>query len=193
VRREVDSLSTEIGERGAAVEVPPEAVTEEPQVETPAPPEPEPTPPEPEPEPEPEPTPPEPEPTPPPEPAAAEETQVREEQPAEEPAPVQEPPAEERPAAAMGGEPAVAAAPQEPTRRRRGLLRRMVQPRASRLFVSEPGQCAVCNRTLMAGSEEALQSSGWRVSGDVGLCPQCQSEGWQLPEGARLPFRRGGG
>ena len=62
-----------------------------------------------------------------------------------------------------------------------------------RSFVSIQGYCAVCQRAFMAGSEENLEQSGWRVTGDVGLCPECQSEGWQLPEGARLPFRRGGG
>ena len=60
------------------------------------------------------------------------------------------------------------------------------------VFISREGHCAVCQRTFMAGSTENLEASGWRVSGDVGLCPDCQGEGWQLPDGARLPFRRGG-
>jgi hypothetical protein len=68
-----------------------------------------------------------------------------------------------------------------------GLFRRLRRRRGE--FISEPGHCAVCNRTFSADSEESLQASGWRVSGDVGLCPPCQSEGWKLPEGARLPYR----
>ena len=73
----------------------------------------------------------------------------------------------------------------------RGLFARLRRSR-SRAFISTQGYCAVCQRAFMAGSEENLGLSGWRVSGDVGLCPDCQSDGWQLPEGARLPFRRGG-
>ncbi len=61
------------------------------------------------------------------------------------------------------------------------------------VFITTEGHCAVCQRTFKAGTEEALRLSDWRVNGDVGLCPECQSDGWQLPEGARLPFRRGGG
>ena len=59
-------------------------------------------------------------------------------------------------------------------------------------FITREGHCAVCQRTFMAGSAENLEMSGWAVSGNVGLCPECQDEDWQLPEGARLPFRRGG-
>ena len=32
-----------------------------------------------------------------------------------------------------------------------------------------------------------------QTGGEVGLCPDCQADGWQLPEGATLPFRRGAG
>ncbi|MBA3306202.1 MAG: hypothetical protein H0U25_09790 [Thermoleophilaceae bacterium] len=60
-------------------------------------------------------------------------------------------------------------------------------------FITTEGHCSVCQQTFMAGSEADLKQSGWKVNGDVGLCPQCQSDAWQLPEGARLPFRRGGG
>lgn len=75
----------------------------------------------------------------------------------------------------------------------RGLRTRLGSKRAkSGIFISKEGHCAVCQRTFMAGSPENLELSGWRVNGDVGLCPDCQSEDWQLPEGARLPFRRGG-
>ncbi len=60
------------------------------------------------------------------------------------------------------------------------------------VFITSQGHCSVCQRTFMAGTEENLRLSGWRVNGDVGLCPECQVGGWQLPDGARLPFRRGG-
>jgi hypothetical protein len=69
----------------------------------------------------------------------------------------------------------------------RGLLRR------KRPFITTPGDCAVCHRSVVAGSEQALAASGWVVRGDLGICPQCQSDGWQLPEGARLPHRRARG
>lgn len=65
--------------------------------------------------------------------------------------------------------------------------------RKSALFITTPGQCAVCYRSYAAGSEEALAESGWKVSGELGLCPDCQNDGWQLPEGARLPYRRAAG
>jgi hypothetical protein len=70
--------------------------------------------------------------------------------------------------------------------KRHGWLKR----RKSALFISTPGPCAVCYRTYAAGGEEELADSGWKVSGELGLCPQCESDGWQLPEGARLPHRR---
>jgi hypothetical protein len=60
------------------------------------------------------------------------------------------------------------------------------------IFVSELGHCAVCQKPFMAGSKENLRLSGWRVAGEVGVCPDCQGEGWQLPDGARRPFRRAG-
>ena len=71
---------------------------------------------------------------------------------------------------------------------RRG-RRRPKQPKA--FFITAEGHCAICQRSFRAGSEDALKRSGWKVSGDVGLCPDCQADRWQLPEGARLPFRRG--
>ena len=92
----------------------------------------------------------------------------------------------------------------EPAAERRGIFRglegrdllRRLNPwsdGARGVFITTQGNCAVCQRSLMAGSEENLRNSGWQVSGDVGLCPDCQNERWQLPEGARLPFRPGGG
>lgn len=75
----------------------------------------------------------------------------------------------------------------------RGLRMRLSSKRTKNgIFISKEGHCAVCQRAFMAGSVENLELSGWRVSADVGLCPDCQSEDWQLPDGARLPFRRGG-
>ena len=82
-----------------------------------------------------------------------------------------------------------ASAPPEASDKKRGLLGRLKR-RKSALFITTPGQCAVCYRSFAAGSEEALEASGWKISGELGLCPQCQEDGWQLPEGARLPYRR---
>jgi hypothetical protein len=65
------------------------------------------------------------------------------------------------------------------------LLRRRGQP-----FLEEPGDCAVCSRELQAASAEELATSGWIVQGEVGLCPNCQEDGWTLPEGAPLPTRQ---
>ena len=64
--------------------------------------------------------------------------------------------------------------------------------RAQTAFITTEGQCAVCDRTFMAGDELELEQSGWSVNGDVGLCPDCQADEWQLPAGARLPVRPGG-
>ena len=80
--------------------------------------------------------------------------------------------------------------PKEKKPRRRLFGRRAAAPKG--VFVTTEGHCAVCQKTFMAGSEEAFEASGWRANGDVGLCPDCQADSWQLPEGARLPFRRGG-
>lgn len=59
-------------------------------------------------------------------------------------------------------------------------------------FITSEGHCAVCQKGFTAGSEEERRQSDWKVNDDVGLCPDCQSDGWQLPDGAYLPFRRGG-
>ena len=54
--------------------------------------------------------------------------------------------------------------------------------------VSVTGRCAVCSSTTFTEvGEKTAEALGWRVSGDVRLCPACQRVGWQLPEGARLP------
>lgn len=60
----------------------------------------------------------------------------------------------------------------------------------ARAFRDEPGCCAVCQRELQVDDEAELKASGWIVSGDSGVCPPCQEDGWQLPEGAAIPFRR---
>jgi len=44
------------------------------------------------------------------------------------------------------------------------------------IFIAVEGSCAICHRSFKAGSEKALASSGWKVSGDVGLCPDCQTD-----------------
>ena len=65
----------------------------------------------------------------------------------------------------------------KPGRRRRGLFgrRRRALP-----------QCAVCGRTAEDGDEDVDR---WRRVGRVGLCPTCQADGWQVPEGASVPYR----
>jgi hypothetical protein len=89
--------------------------------------------------------------------------------PAAEPAQSVEPAAPTPPRASQ---PAVAPA----RARRRGLFGRRRGPRG----------CAVCGRAPRA-SEDALE--GWRRTGKLGLCPDCQDDGWRLPAGARLPYR----
>jgi hypothetical protein len=71
-------------------------------------------------------------------------------------------------------------------RRFRARLRRV--PQSNDAVAARSRSCAVCER---AGpeSESELLSSGWRVSEQLGLCPACQAEGWQLPEQGPLPFR----
>jgi hypothetical protein len=130
--------------------------------------------------------------------AAAEEPESQEPAPAEPEAAAEEPKSQEPWPAAPQPEAAQEAPPSEPSTQtpvtagegaeRRGLLNRL---RRRKIFITEPGACAVCGRTLTAGSERELEASGWRVYGDIGLCPDCQADGWELPEGARVPFRRG--
>jgi hypothetical protein len=47
---------------------------------------------------------------------------------------------------------------------------------SSSTFLATPGQCAVCYRSFAAASEEALEASGWKISGELGLCPLCQED-----------------
>lgn len=100
-------------------------------------------------------------------------------------------PSGSQPVAAAGPEPAAPAEDGEKVGWRSRRLRRSKQPKGT--FLTSEGHCAVCHRTFMAGSGEALETSEWRISGDVGLCPDCQTDGWQLPDGARLPVRPGRG
>jgi hypothetical protein len=72
------------------------------------------------------------------------------------------------------------------------LIRRRAKSKTKGAFISVEGHCAVCHRSFKAGSASALEQSGWQVNGDVGLCPDCQADRWELPEGARLPVRPGG-
>lgn len=73
---------------------------------------------------------------------------------------------------------------------KRGLRSRLLR-RRDRAFIQVAGHCAVCERSLEAGTPENLAASGWTVSGEIGLCPVCQSEGWRLPKESGLPHRRG--
>jgi hypothetical protein len=72
------------------------------------------------------------------------------------------------------------------------LTGRRAKPKTKGAFIAVEGHCAVCHRSFKAGSAAALNQSGWSVNGDVGLCPDCQADRWELPEGARLPVRPGG-
>lgn len=47
-------------------------------------------------------------------------------------------------------------------------------------------QCAVCGRTALDG-EEGLEQ--WWRARRLSLCPQCQADGWQVPDGASVPYR----
>jgi hypothetical protein len=47
-------------------------------------------------------------------------------------------------------------------------------------------QCAVCGRTAHA-DEEGLEQ--WWQARRMSLCPECQADGWQVPDGASVPYR----
>jgi hypothetical protein len=47
-------------------------------------------------------------------------------------------------------------------------------------------QCAVCGRAAEDG-EEALER--WRQVRRKSVCPGCQADGWEIPEGASVPYR----
>ena len=61
--------------------------------------------------------------------------------------------------------------------------------RRKRVFETRGRTCAVCRRTE-AASPGALKAGGWALGAEIDLCPDCQEEGWQLPKGGSLPFRR---
>ena len=61
--------------------------------------------------------------------------------------------------------------------------------RRKRMFDTRGRTCAVCRRTE-AASPGALKSGGWALGAEIDLCPDCQEQGWQLPKGGSLPFRR---
>jgi hypothetical protein len=100
------------------------------------------------------------------------------EQPAPPPEPLISPPiAVEPPPAAQ---PHAEELPEAPT----GRLRRR-----KRLFETRGRTCAVCRRTE-AASPGALQDEGWALGAEIDICPDCGAQGWQLPKGGNLPFRR---
>lgn len=88
--------------------------------------------------------------------------------------------------------PAENASARKPRRNRGRDRRRQKAKQAKGHFITSEGSCAVCDRTFQAADERELEQSGWRVTGDVGLCPECQADDWQLADGARLPVRPGG-
>ena len=106
-------------------------------------------------------------------------------------------PAETEPAAqgATDAEPVAASGQESSPRRENGRKlgrrgrRRQKSRQAKGPFLTSEGHCGVCHRSFMAASQDELEASGWRVSSGVGLCPDCQAHGWQLPEGARVPVR----
>jgi len=104
------------------------------------------------------------------------------EPPAEEAAPPPEPlispPAAVEPPPAV--QPHAEQLPAAPT----GRLRRR-----KRLFETRGRTCAVCRRTE-AASPGALQAEGWALGAEIDICPDCGAQGWQLPKGGNLPFRR---
>jgi hypothetical protein len=49
--------------------------------------------------------------------------------------------------------------------------------------------CAVCRRPRPAASDAEATAIGWTLRKAGTLCPTCQREGWQFPDGAIVPFR----
>jgi hypothetical protein len=95
-----------------------------------------------------------------------------------EPEPLISPPAAVEPPPAV--KPHAEQLPVAPT----GRLRRR-----KRLFETRGRTCAVCRRTE-AASPGALQAEGWALGAEIDICPECGAQGWQLPKGGNLPFRR---
>jgi vacuolar-type H+-ATPase subunit H len=113
----------------------------------------------------------------------------RPEAPSPTPDPEHEAEPERRPEPEWKAESTAVATPSDGGKAKRGRLSRLRGGGGRKgVFISSQGHCAVCQRTFMAGSQEALDLSGWCVNDDVGLCPECQSNGWQLPEDTTLPY-----
>jgi hypothetical protein len=68
--------------------------------------------------------------------------------------------------------------------------RRLFGLRKGRAFVDYAETCAVCGTTLKVERKESLKETGWVVGDGGGLCPDCQTAGWEWPDGAVLPLRR---
>jgi hypothetical protein len=64
------------------------------------------------------------------------------------------------------------------------------QRRQRRFRREEMVICAVCRRTEAARDSKELEAGGWIRRGELSLCSDCQSKGWQLPDEGSLPFRR---
>ncbi|MFL5911797.1 MAG: hypothetical protein ACJ768_14635, partial [Gaiellaceae bacterium] len=73
---------------------------------------------------------------------------------------------------------------------RPSVFRRFGLGKRRKPFLEEPGRCAICGNSLKVDSDEEIEASGWQVSDDVGVCPDCQTDGWHLPEGSPLPVRQ---
>jgi hypothetical protein len=68
--------------------------------------------------------------------------------------------------------------------------RRKLFARSGRgVFISKPGTCAVCGAEGQFRNQDELDTSGWAISGERGVCPSCREDGWEMPEGATLPYR----
>jgi hypothetical protein len=111
------------------------------------------------------------------------EQQVEGERAAAQPGPPPEQPAP-LPPIAVEPPPAVQPRSEEPPEAPTGRLRRR-----KRLFETRGRTCAVCRRTE-AASPGALQGEGWALGAEIDICPDCGAQGWQLPKGGNLPFRR---
>jgi hypothetical protein len=85
---------------------------------------------------------------------------------------------EERPVAAEQPPGSADSAAHGSGRRRRGRLfgrRRRALP-----------QCAVCARSANDGDDDLDR---WLRVSRLSLCPDCHADGWQIPEGASVPYR----
>jgi hypothetical protein len=69
--------------------------------------------------------------------------------------------------------------------------KRLFRRRRGRPFIDRPGKCAVCSTEAEFDGEAELVASGWIVRDQAAVCPTCQADGWQFPDGAALPFRQG--